>query len=419
MKLLTKRKATLDSQRGNAKQKKLNRNHAPIQKQKVSNTPSKALSTNNRYAILTDSEDEIVVAQPTLSKVKIPPIVVINANNTNIKELMNAISVQNYNLKYISMGIKILCSNLDDYNASIRGLKNAKIEFYSHDVPSQQFMKFVLSGLPDLSVDEVKTGLQLAQIRFVDVKKMHTKGDNKNYALYLVYFANKSTKLSELKTCKYILNIVVSWSPYIASKKGPTQCNNCQLHGHGSKNCNLPPRCSKCGGKHESAACLRDHFPQPEKPFVCCLCGDAHSSRDRSCPKRIDYIKMKLNRSSNKPNHSNQQTPSEQRSKQQASYQQRSLQQLSHQQQFIRSDSEFPALKVHQGRKFSDWFAQSQPNAPPTEAYSNVNEELFTPQQLLELTTELISNLKACRTKMDQFQVITKLAIKYVHCNYD
>lgn len=37
----------------------------------------------------------------------------------------------------------------------------------------------------------------------------------------------------------------------ISSKNGPTQCNNCQLHGHGRKNCTLQPRCAKCAGKHE------------------------------------------------------------------------------------------------------------------------------------------------------------------------
>lgn len=404
MRIPSKRRAALEVQRVNSKQKKLN--HAPTPKRKDTNTALKGLSTNNRYANLSDNEDEIFVAQPTPMKVKTPPIVVFNANYADINKLLNGLNVQNYNLKYISMGIKILCSSLDDYNASIKGLKEAKVEFYSHDIPSQQLMKFVLSGLPELTVDEVKTGLQMANIEFVDVKKMHTKGDNRNYALYLVYFANKSTKLSELKTNKYILNIVVAWSPYIASRKGPTQCNNCQLHGHGSKNCNLPPRCSKCGGKHETVACLRDQLPQPEQPYLCCLCGNAHSSRDRNCPKRIDYIKMKLSRTTSRPN------PSRNPNR---STDQRSQQQTSHQQTFNRRDNEFPALKVHQGRKFSDWFTPNQ--STPIEANRNFDEELFTPQQLLELTTELISNLKACRTKLDQFQVITRLAIKYV--SYD
>lgn len=406
MKIPIKRRAAMEVQRVTTKQKKFN--HPSSSKRNVTNTTVKGLSTNNRYANLTDNEEEVVVSTPTPTKVKTPPIVVLNANYGDIKTLLNGVNVQNYNLKYISMGIKILCNTLEDYNASINGLKQAKIEFYSHDIPSQQLMKFVLGGLPELTVDEVKTGLQIANIQFVDVKKMHTKGDNKNYALYLVYFANKSTKLSDLKANKYILNIVVSWSPYITSRKGPTQCNNCQLHGHGSKNCNLQPRCSKCGGRHESAACLRDQLPQPEQPYLCCLCGNAHSSRDRNCPRRIDYMKMKLSRSTSRSNplrNSNDSTN------------QRCQQQTQHQQPFIRNNTEFPALKVHHGHKFSDWFSPNNPVSSPIEANSSHDEDLFTPQQLLELTTELISNLKACRNKLDQFQVITRLAIKYV--SYD
>lgn len=401
-----KRKSTLVIQRDNAKQKKLV-NHTASRRQNVTNTTAKPLSTDNRYADLSDI-DEAVVETPTPTKIKVPPVVVINANYSSITTLMKSMNMQNYSLKYISMGIKILTNTLNDYNAVIRGLKEAKIEFYSHDVPSQQHMKFVVSGLPELTVDEVKFGLQEAAIQFVDVKKMRTKGDNKNYALYLVYFANKSTKLSELKACKYLLNVVVSWSPYIASRKGPTQCNNCQLHGHGSKNCNLPPRCSKCGGKHASADCQRDHLPLPERPYMCCLCGNAHSSRDRNCPKRIDYMKMKLSRATSKSNHPN---------KGNNAFDQRSNQQSLHQQRFISNDSEFPAMKVQPGRKFSDWFSPSQPSCPTNEVNTSVTEELFSPSQLLDITTELITNLRACRTKMDQFQVITRLAIKYV--NYD
>lgn len=399
-----KRKAAFDSQRVTTKLKKsmLNGTHTP----KVTNTSVKPVSTRNRYADLTDNENEVAANMPKPPKIKIPPIVVINASYAEINDLMNKINVKNYNLKNMSMGIKVLCNTLDDYYASVGGLKEAKAEFHSHGITSQQPMKFVLGGLPELSVDEVKSGLQSANVSFIDVKKMRTKSDNKNYALYLVYFANKTVKLSELKATKFILNVVISWSPYVASKKGPTQCNNCQLHGYGSRNCNLPPRCSKCGGKHASSDCLRYQFPLPEQPFICCLCGNAHSSRDRNCPKRTDYIKMKLSRSSNMqhpPNNPNQTNG-------------HSHQRTSQKPPFIRNDSEFPALSVQQGRKYADWFLPNQ-SSPAVSSNMSTSEELFSPQQLLDLTTELISNLRSCRSKLDQFQVITKLAIKYV--NYD
>jgi hypothetical protein len=89
----------------------------------------------------------------------------------------------------------------------------------------------------------------------------------------------------------------------------------------------------------------------------------------------------------------------------------------------------FPALKVHKSKQFSNWFINSN-NKPnniyptqnlhsPQHTHTTIdsNETLLTPETLLELTTELIINLKNCRTKLDQFQVITKLAIKYINQN--
>lgn len=129
---------------------------------------------------------------------------------------------------------------------------------------------------------------------------------------------------------------------------------------------------------------------------------------------------MKLSRTFNKPNTPNR-TPTNQRpcTSDRLPTNHRSSNETSHQQYFRNDDSEFPTLQVHQGRKFSDWFIPNQSVPSAVETNRNVNDELFTPHQLLELTTELITNLRTCRTKLDQFQVITKLAIKYVNFNYD
>lgn len=76
------------------------------------------------------------------------------------------------------------------------------------------------------------------------------------------------------------------------------------------------------------------------------------------------------------------------------------------------TDSDFPQLQVSNKNKFSDWFPNTSQN--PT---SKSDDTLLTSQELLSLTTELITQLKSCRTKLDQFQVITKLAIKYTTNN--
>lgn len=186
----------------------------------MQNPTTSTISTFNAYAELTDNESEIEINHTPATKIKIPPIVVINMQHQKITEFMHKNSIKNFNLKYISLGIKVLCNTVDD-------------------IPSQKTTKFVLS-------------VHSTNINFLDVKKMNTKRESDSFALYLVYFNNKTVKLQELKQIKYVLNVVIKWQPYIPSKNGPTQCNNCQLHGHGSKNCSLPPRCAKCAGKHQT-----------------------------------------------------------------------------------------------------------------------------------------------------------------------
>lgn len=42
-------------------------------------------------------------------------------------------------------------------------------------------------------------------------------------------------------------------------------------------------------------------------------------------------------------------------------------------------------------------------------------EELFTAEELVNLTLELVTNLAKCKTKGEQFQVVSNLAFKFVY----
>lgn len=44
----------------------------------------------------------------------------------------------------------------------------------------------------------------------------------------------------------------------------------------------------------------------------------------------------------------------------------------------------------------------------------NNTNDLFSVEQLKVLTSELIDNLKHCKSKTDQFEVITSLAFKFI-----
>lgn len=43
------------------------------------------------------------------------------------------------------------------------------------------------------------------------------------------------------------------------------------------------------------------------------------------------------------------------------------------------------------------------------------NTDLFTAEELLQLTMTLITDLSKCRTKIEQFQVVSNIAIKFVY----
>lgn len=366
--------------------------------------PKSAVNTSNTYAVLSDNDDDNVADNSASKKpkpVKIPPIVCIDAKYIDMMNLMKQANVVNFSMKYISMGIKIFCTSLDDFDIARKTLTINKVQHFTHDVASNKNQKFVLSGLPNFEPDEVKAALKEQNVDVFDVKKMKTKYESENYALFLVYFVNGSTTLQYLRRVKYILNVAVGWKSYQQSRNGPTQCNNCQLYGHGNKNCSLQPRCAKCGQKHQTSACLKDQLPQPETSFVpkCCLCGGDHSSKDRNCPKRQVYINMKLNqsKSSKSSNGQNRQFSSTQPPKS------------------VETPVQ-PSVPVNQNKKYSDWFKPTHPN----ESGNQSRNDLLSNDLLMTMMTELFQGLRASRTRLDQIQTVTTVVLKYVSIdNYD
>lgn len=363
-----------------------------------------AVNTSNSYAILTDNDEENVVDNNITSRktkaVKIPPIVCIDAKYNDMMNLIKASKIEDFSLKYISMGIKVFCTTLADFETVRNTLKNNQVQHFTHDVSSSKSQKFVLSGLPNFPIEDVKTALQQENLGIIDVKKMKIRSENENYALFLVYFNNNSTTLQCLRKVKYILNVAVGWKPYQQARNGPTQCNNCQLYGHGNKNCLLQPRCAKCGGKHQTSICLRNQQPQPEVSFIakCCLCGGQHSSKDRNCPKRLNYINMKLNQSqaalTRSSNTKNRPQPPPQPTRNITS----------------QNSSSAP---VTVNKKYSDWFKPThriEVNVQPP-------DELLSNDLLTEMMIELFQGLRASKTRLDQIQTVASVVLKYSTIN--
>lgn len=314
----------------------------------------------------------------------------------------------------MTIGTKIMLQDITNFKATINLLKEQKTPFFTHDIHADKTVKFVLSGLHELPIEEIKTALSELEVNCLDIKPMRTKSSQQS--LYLVYFAHKSVTLSQLKAIKAVLSVIIKWSPYTSSfKNGPTQCNNCQLYGHGNRNCHLPPRCLLCAGEHKKTEC--PYIQATNFSPLCCLCAGKHQSNHHSCPKRAEYVNMRQTsmgryktrvehqqpiQSENPPKTKLQNLPSRQIAT--------SIATPSHTQT---SASQFPLQPPP--TTFSS-YARSQTSYADIVAAQPIdpaNKDLFTADELMELTMALITDLSRCRTKIEQFQAVSNLAIKF------
>lgn len=237
-------------------------------------------------------------------------------------------------------------------------------------------------------------------------------------ASYIVYFANNSIRLSDLNKIETVHSVMVTWHPYVSARNGPTQCNNCQIYGHGARNCFSPPRCMSCGGKHKTDECLVDTDPNMRRELKCCLCAGPHTSNDRNCPKRLEYINISVKaatKTSNKPpvpvrnpNFNNENFPP--------------LRPVNPKQPFSRwfqppstsqnRSSLQPAISEQQENFSSHQTAHRAHHTTQSNDKSS-NECLFTAEELLFISKELILALRSCRSKMDQFDAILSVGLKF------
>lgn len=123
-------------------------------------TPKPVVNTSNTYAVLTDNDDENIVDNNASRKtkaikaIKIPPIICVDAKYADMVNIMRNAKIENFSMKYISMGIKVFCNTLDDFETVRLTLKNKQVQYFTHDIVASKSQKFVLSGLPNFQADE-------------------------------------------------------------------------------------------------------------------------------------------------------------------------------------------------------------------------------------------------------------------------
>lgn len=367
-------------------------------KENKTGTVNQDISTSNRFEILSDAKDNGTI-EPASSKpkklTKPPPICIVGASQfSQAIVIVNKITNdKNYFIKYMSIGVKLQVSSIDIFKTVTGELNKNNIKFYTHDIQCEKTTRYIISGLPDMDTTEINDELSSKNINPVKISKLTVKKPRfENEMIYLIHFVSNSISLKELQRIKAINHTIVTWKTHIQKYRGPTQCTRCQMFGHGGKNCHLNLNCRKCGGRHETPTCS-------ETAVKCSNCNGDHQADDKDCPKKIAFMQMRQKLST-----ANQATKRVTYTKP----------------RFEASD--FPPLSAAP-RQPNFWSAPSPQLAHFNRTISNQNlqqigsnpDELFSHQEILAVTQEVLSGLRRCKSKEDQLNLIFSISIKFIY----
>lgn len=394
-----------------------------------------AIETSNTYEPLENMEhDQTEVQEPVHSdkKVRLPPITVKQLDKKKFTATMKQLEITDYRIRMTSMGTNIFVSQVEHHRKVREELKKSEILFFSHDLPDDKCVKVVVKGLDKMTHEELKEHLKECGVSPLDIRTITPKQSRyTDQANYVLFFRKDGFAMKDLQQIRAVNHTIVSWEYYRKQQSGPTQCRRCLQLGHGTRHCHLEPRCKYCAEGHLSDNCpaIKEALEATEKgqpetqskdqlwkvKFTpkCCNCDEPHVATDTRCKKKEEFLLMQ------------QRLASKNRRQQQRSV-------------LPRHESFPPLQPVHQQvdrlpiRQRSNLMSYSQaatrapaqrpgdfafPSTQPLPRLSNPanDSELFTFQEINSLLRELVSGLSTCKNKLEQFQVVTNLAIKYLY----
>lgn len=372
------------------------------------------IPTHNSYELLddldgADTESQSMPTQ-TRTKVRVPPIHIIGLQINEIFHKLSAAGISPnescpYLLKHTKRSVQFLTKSKEVFAKTVAALKAANVQFFTHDTSENACTKFVLSGLPVVEIEDLKAELDANEIRPHDIRMLSSsKSAGEQQALYLLYFLRGTTKLQELRKTKALFSVVVSWRFFVKRPDDAAQCHRCQGFGHGSSNCNIPPKCVKCGGKHLTNMC-----PLPKKAQLtdknnnksqikCANCGANHTANFRNCPARKSYL-QELEKRKKKPS-----APSPQM-----------------------TNISFPGLagasasstnrstRQSSGQNSYAQVLSTLRDVTSTPGDESTRDNLFTISEFLCLARDMFIRLSGCRTRQQQFLALSELMMKYLY----
>lgn len=258
-------------------------------------------SRNNRFGILSNSDDMDVAQESNIVEEerppKPPPIVAdITIPLREIQHLLGDDCIY----KRTSVGTKIFPQTAKKYEFCKKALSDNKIEFHSYNSKENRLFTVFLHGLPKTDIKDIKDDLISYNLTPTSVTEVNTKYSSADDAVYKVQFGRKNFSPSHLRNVTTIRNVIISWRKQKPRNNNkPTQCWNCLMYGHGGEHCNRRPACMMCANQHHTNDCPLSKNDKKPAVFTCFNCKKFgrertdHSANDLHCPLRAHYLEVR------------------------------------------------------------------------------------------------------------------------------
>lgn len=359
------------------------------------------VATKNSFELLNKIDNRDTTAANI--KTKLPTPIVLTQPDIKINEVLAALGT-NYRVKRVSIGIKIFTDTNEDRMKVAKVLKDANADFYSHPTHEEKTFKAVLTGLPLIETNVITDCLR--EEHNMEARKIVNLAQHRHSGLYLVHFAKSDVCMATLKGIKHVYNHIIGWKPYKPRRRGPTQCYNCGMFGHGATYCSRKTVCLLCSGAHATSDCAPVDAHQQTLKCVNCSAkklNSSHKASDEKCPLRAEYIEMRarINKSKNPRVSQSRNMPRTH---------------TTHTPTHTQPAPTPPPLTT----SYSDALRKNNNNrtrmpsshecqSGSANAESNVNNGLWTIAQVSDLLLNALNDLSKCRNKFDQMRVITNL----------
>lgn len=278
--------------------------------------------TSNRYNIgdkplsdfdMSDEDDNDVINNKQNKEVnkekkqKNAPIIIVGKNITQVQNACNEIiTSKKFECKLLSIGIRVDVVQKEEFDEFCKFLLETKLPHFMYQTSETRPRKIVLYGLYKMEIDTLKklladVGVTPLNITTLRLRQNRYAADEQS--VYLLYFKAGSVKLADLRKIKHINNIIVKWEPYTPrSSNVVPQCRNCQVYGHSSEKCHMPPRCLVCAENHKTDECKKkipravlahkiNNGDEVDISYVkCANCHENHPASYGGCAARKTYI---------------------------------------------------------------------------------------------------------------------------------